>query len=227
MIAALARPPLARIVRGPRVWIAVTAWCGLALVIAEVARRSGAVHGADHVLVDTYGALVVPLIAYVVVGAAVAAQSLRGSTTPLVAFGAAPMRAAMATLAVVVVLCAVSCGLVGAAVATVAHGMSDPPRLRDALTSAYAGALGGGAYAAWFALGASFGRRGGGRSIFLVIDWIAGATTGAGAVATPRAHLRNLLGGVPPMNLPERASAAALLALALLCALLAMRRSRI
>jgi hypothetical protein len=226
LIAALARPPLARIVRGPRVWIAMTAWCALALVFAEVARRRGAAHGADHVLVDTYGALVVPLLAYVLVGAAVASRSLRASTAPLVAFGAAPFRAAMATLAVVIVIGAASSAAIGAAVAFVAHGVSDPPRVRDALTSAYAGALGGSAYAAWFSLGASFGRRGGGRSLFLIGDWILGATTGAGALATPRAHLRNLLGGAPPMDLSERASAAALVGLTLACALLATRPSR-
>jgi len=227
VIAALARPPLARIVRRPRVWIAVTAWCALALVVAEVARRRGAAHGADHVLVDTYGALIVPLLAYVFVGAAVASQSLRASTASLVAFGAAPLRAALATLAVVALVCAASSAVVGAAVASLAHGASDPPRVRDALASAYAGGLGGASYAAWFGLGASFGRRGGGRSLLLVLDWILGATTGAGALVTPRAHLRNLLGGMPPMGLSERLSALALVALAVACALLAARRSRL
>ena len=227
MIAALARPPLARIVRRPRVWIAVTAWCALALVVAEVARRRGAAHGADHVLVDTYGALIVPLLAYVFVGAAVASQSLRASTASLVAFGAAPLQAALATIAVVALICATSSAVVGAAVASVAHGASDPPRVHDALASAYAGGLGGASYAAWFGLGASFGRRGGGRSLFLVLDWILGATTGAGALITPRAHLRNLLGGMPPMGLSERLSALALFGLAVVCALLAARRSRL
>lgn len=227
MIAALARPPLARIVRRPRVWIAVTAWCALALVVAEVARRRGAAHGADHVLVDTYGALIVPLLAYVFVGAAVASQSLRASTASLVAFGAAPLQAALATIAVVALICAASSAVVGAAVASVAHGASDPPRVHDALASAYAGGLGGASYAAWFGLGASFGRRGGGRSLFLVLDWILGATTGAGALITPRAHLRNLLGGMPPMGLSERLSALALFGLAVVCALLAARRSRL
>jgi hypothetical protein len=227
VIAALARPPLARIVRRPRVWIAVTAWCALALVVAEVARRRGAAHGADHVLVDTYGALIVPLLAYVFVGAAVASQSLRASTASLVAFGAAPLQAALATIAVVALICATSSAVVGAAVASVAHGASDPPRVHDALASAYAGGLGGASYAAWFGLGASFGRRGGGRSLFLVLDWILGATTGAGALITPRAHLRNLLGGMPPMGLSERLSALALFGLAVVCALLAARRSRL
>jgi hypothetical protein len=226
VINALARPPLARIARGPRVWLGVTAWCSLALVFAELARIHGAPHGADHALIELYGAVAVPLVTYILVGAAVASQSLRGSTSPLVSFGAAPLRAALATLAVAVVLSGAASAVLGAAVALVAHGHSDPPLLRDAFVSAYAGALGGAAYAAWFGLGSSFGKRGGGRSIFLALDWILGASSGAGAVVTPRAHLRNLLGGVPPMGLSQRASGAALLGLALLFTLLALRRSR-
>lgn len=226
MISALARPPLARITRGPRVWVGVTAWCALALVVAEVARIHGAPHGADHALIELYGAVAVPLVTYILVGAAVASQSLRGSTSPLVSFGAAPLRAALATLAVAVVLSAAASAILGAAVALLAHGQADPPPVRDAVVSAYAGALGGAAYAAWFGLGASFGKRGGGRSVFLALDWILGASSGAGAVITPRAHLRNLLGGAPPMELSQRASSAALVLLTVLFALLALRRSR-
>ena len=226
MIAPLARPPMARLLRGPRAWIAVSAWCALAVAFALAARQQGAARGADHVLIDTYGALVVPLLAYVIVGTAVASQSLRASTASLVAFGAPPARAAAAAIAVAAASSALVCALVGAAVALLAHGIADPPRGHDALASAYAGALGGVAYAAWFSLGASFGRRGGGRGALLVLDWILGATGGAGALVTPRGHLRNLLGGVPPMDLSQRASAVALAVLTLLCTLVAMRRSR-
>jgi hypothetical protein len=226
VISALARPPLARIARGPRVWLGVTAWCALALVFAEIARIHGAAHGADHVLIELYGALAVPLVAYLLVGAAVASRSLRSSTSSVVAFGAAPLRAALATLAVAVVLAAAASAILGAAVALVAHGSSDPPPVRDAFVSAYAGALGGAAYAAWFGLGSSFGKRGGGRSLFLALDWVLGASTGAGALLTPRGHLRNLLGGSPPMELSQRGSSVALLVLTALFALLAMRRSR-
>jgi hypothetical protein len=227
VIAALARLPMARLLRTPRVWAAVGAWCVLAFVFATAAREQGAVHGADHVLVDTFGALVLPLLAYVIVGGAVAAQSLRGSVVPLVAFGGSPARAAAASIAVAAAGTAAIGALVAAGVALVAHGIADPPATRDALTSAYAGAVGGAAYAAWFSLGATFGKRGGGRTALLVIDWILGMTSGAGAVLTPRGHVRNLLGGVPPLDLPQRASVAALAVLALLCALAAMRRARI
>ena len=226
MTMALARPPLARLVRRPGAWIAAGAWGALACVVSAIARVQGSVHGADHALVDVFGALVLPLLTYAVVRAALGAGSLRTSTAPVVAFGADPARAAAAAITVAAVTCAAAGALVAAAVAFVAHGVSDPPPLRDAATSAYAGGLGGLAYAAWFSLGATFGRRGGGRGVLLVVDWVLGATGGAGALVTPRGHLRNLLGGAPPMDLSERASAIALLALTLLYALIAIRRSR-
>jgi hypothetical protein len=226
MITALARPSIARIVHRPGAWIAIGAWGTLACAVGAVARRQGYVHGADHVLVDIVGALALPLLAFAVVRAVLGSGSLRVSTAPAVAFGGHPARAAAATIAVAAVTCAVAGSLVAAAVALLAHGVSDPPPLRDAAASAFAGGLGGLAYATWFSLGATFGRRGGGRAVFLLADWILGATGGAGALVTPRAHLRNLLGGAPPMDLSQRASVAALLALALVCTLVAVRRSR-
>ncbi len=226
MIAALARPSLARILRGPRAWLGVAAWCALALVFALAARGQGSAHGADHVLIDTFGALALPLLSYGIVGASVASRSLRASTAPVVAFGAQPARAAAASIAVAAATCALVGALMAATVAVVAHGVSDPPRLHDAMASAYVGALGGGAYAAWFGAGASFGRRGGGRLALLIVDWILGASGGASALFSPRGHVRNLLGGSPPMDLSQRASVAALVLLALASALVAIRRSR-
>ncbi len=101
-----------------------------------------------------------------------------------------PLRAAAATVAVVVGVSAAACAVLGAAVAIVAHGSADPPVARDAVASAYAGALGGAAYASLFVLGSTFGRRGGGRTVALVADWLLGANATAVAFVTPRAHLR-------------------------------------
>ncbi len=226
MIGTLARLPVARLARAPRGWIAVGAWTLLALSIAVLARSRGAAHGADHVLLGTYGALVLPLLAYVIVGTVLGARSLAGSTAPLVAIGASPRPAAAVTVAVALVACAGTGCVLATSLALLAHGSADPPLAGDAMASAYAGALGGAAYASWFSLGAAFGRRGGGRSIFLVIDWLLGAGSGTAALVSPRGHLRNLLGGTPPMELSGRASAGALVLLTLVCALLAIRRSR-
>ena len=74
MIAALARPSLARLLRTPRPLLAVGAWSVLALGFALAERARGTAHGADHVLVEAYGALVLPLLAYTLVGAILGAR---------------------------------------------------------------------------------------------------------------------------------------------------------
>jgi hypothetical protein len=206
--------------------LALGAWALLAVGFALAARSRGAAHGADHVLVDALGALVLPLVTYTLVGAVVGPRSLASSSAALVAFGAAPVRVAAVTAAVALAWCVLASAVLAAVVSIVAHGSSDPPLAADAIASAYAGALGGAAYGGWFALGASLGKRGGGRTVLLVVDWVFGLGQGVLAVTTPRAHLRNLLGGAPPMGWPERASAAMLVAFALACVALAVSRSR-
>jgi len=226
VIPALARLPVARLLRTPRTWIAAGAWYALAIGMAVLMRRRAASHGADDVLVEACGALVLPLVAYTLAGAALGARSVAASTAAVAAFGASRVRAAAATVGVGVTASAIAGGLLAATVAIVAHGAADPPVARDALVSGYVGALGGAAYAAWFSLGAGFGGRGGGRLVALLVDWVLGAGGGTTALFAPRAHLRNLLGGAPPVDLSQRASAMALGVLAVACALGAVGRAR-
>jgi hypothetical protein len=226
VIAALARVPIARLSRTPRSWLPIAAWTLLGIAMAAVARSGAAPNGADHVLVGAFGALVVPLLAYAIVGGVIGGGSLRASIAPTVAFGAPPGRSAAVTVVFAAALAACVCAGLGALVAAVAHGVDDPPIARDALASAYAGALGGAGYAALFTFGASFGRRGGGRTVLLVADWLLGSNRTALALLTPRGHLRNLLGGAPPWGLGERGSGAALIGLAVVLALVTVRRTR-
>jgi hypothetical protein len=225
VIAVLARPSVARVFGTPRAWMTLGAWCVLALGFALAARSRGAANGADHVLVGAYGALILPLLAYSLVGAVVGGRSLGAATVPLVRFGAAPGTVAAVTVAFAVTTGVVVGAAMAAVVAVVAHGVGDPPLATDALESAYAGALGGGAYVAWFAMGASFGKRGGGRTALLVLDWILGLGRGAVAVLVPRAHVRSLLGGTGPLEWSGRASAVALVVIAMVCAAIAFRRA--
>jgi hypothetical protein len=226
MLAALARPPLARLLRTRRSLVAVAGWGTVALAFAVAARSTGSSHGTDRTLLDAYAPLVLPLLVYALVGAVVGARALSSAVAPLVAFGAPPARAAAVAILVAAVACAGFGAGLGAAASWLAHGSSDPPVLADAVASAYAGGLGGTAYAAFFTLGASFGKRGGGRLALLVVDWVLGSNDGSAAVFTPRGHVRNLFGGTPPMDLSERASAALLLAMAIGCAVIAVRRAR-
>ena len=225
MIGALARPAVARVLRTPRPLLAMGAWCALAVGFAAATRARGVAHGADHVLVDAYGALVLPLLAYTLVGAVVGARGTLGAATAqVVAFGAAPVRAAAVTAGLAVLACAGMAAALAAAVAAVAHGASDPPVAGDALASAWVGGLGGAAYAAWFAMGATLGRRGGGRTVLLVVDWALGVGHGAVALVAPRAHVRSLLGGAGPMDLSGHASAAALVVITVAALAIAVRR---
>jgi hypothetical protein len=222
----VALAPALRIVRTRTMGLTLGGWAALALAVAWLARADDTPHGASHVLLGVFGRVVLPLMTYAIVGAAVGPRSLRASIRPLVAFGASPLAAGIGVIAVAAVASAVAGAALAAIVAAIAHGPGDPARAFDAAASAYAAGLGAAAYAAFFAFGATFGRRGGGRAVLLFADAFLGAQTGAAALFVPRGHLRNLLGGAPPMNLPEPASAAALALLAIAFTALALRRVR-
>ncbi len=227
-MSAAARLATLRMVRTPRSLVPAVLWIVLAMVAAFV-ERSRPVPAAGHVLLGAFGALALPLLVYALVGATLAGQSLSRATRPLVAFGASPFRIAGATLVVAALASAVLSALLAASVATLAHGLTDPPLVRDALTTAWIGALAGASYAAYFALGAATFKSGVGRGIFLAIDWIMGSGSTASAVLTPRAHLRSLLGGEPVMDFSQRASAVALVVVGLIFAIFALalvRRQR-
>lgn len=64
-----------------------------------------------------------------------------------------------------------------------------------------------------------------GRASLVAVDWILGTDDGLGALLTPRAHLRNLLGGEPPFDALPWQSLAALAVLAIVFAALAIRRA--
>jgi hypothetical protein len=223
-VTSLAALPLARLVRSPRGWAGAVLWSALALGLAAVAHAEGATHGADRVLLEGFASYALPLLAYALVGATLGARSMGGSVQSLVALGAAPARAAAAAVAVAAGACASGGAVLAGLVAAIAHGSGDPPALRDALTSAYAGGLGGLAYASWFSLGASVGRRGGGRVVLLLVDFVLSGSGVLGAL-TPRAHVRSLLGGALALDMPERASALVLGFMALAYGFAAVRRA--
>jgi hypothetical protein len=223
---ALARLPLARITRSLRAWVPILGWIAIAIGVALVTRRVGSAHGAEHALTGAFGGIALPLLVYAVVSAALGGENLARAGRSLVAFGATPWRASLAAVIVAGFVSALVAALVAGGVAAIAHGSSDPPLARDVLTSAWIGALGGGAYAAYFSFAATFGARGGGRTVALIVDWVLGSGTGALALITPRAHVRSLFAGTPPLDLAERASSIALGAIIVVYALLATARAR-
>ncbi len=225
MIPAALGLPLARLVRTPRAWPPLALWIAVAVGAAFVERARAGPHGADHALLETFGAVALPLLAYAFVGAVVGSDGLGQASRALVAFGALPRDVALGGIAVATVSTALTSAALGAVVTLVAHGAGDPPLAHDVITSAWIAAVGGVAYAALFALGSTLGRRGGGRSVVLVLDWLLGSGSGVAALLTPRAHVRSLLGGDAPIALSAAASALTLVALAALFTALAVRRT--
>lgn len=225
MTAALARVPLARLLRAPRGWLPIAGWALVGVVAALVVRSRGTNTGADHVMRGAFAVVVLPLTAFAVVGAVVGTGGMRRSIRGVVALGAAPRAAALASVTVAVAASALVCAALAVLTCAIAHGSGDPPLGRDLFTSLWVAALGGAAYAAYFSAGAAIGQ-GSMRSGFLVLDWILGGTAGVGSILVPRGHVTSLLGGPLAAELSQRASSVALAILALAYAAIAVGISR-
>lgn len=225
MILALARVPLAQLLRTPRAWATLAAWCGVALVAALTARFGGGVATADHVLRGTYGGLVLPLGSYAVVRAVLGGAGLREAITPVVDLGAPPRAAALANVLVAVVSAASLGGVLAGVVCVVAHGPHDAPLFLDVPASLFVGALGGAAYAAFFSAGSAIGR-GRAAAVLLAFDWFVGSAAGAGSLVTPRGHVQSLLGGPLAAEVSRTTSSIVLVALAAVYFGFAVRRAR-
>ncbi|WP_394823291.1 hypothetical protein [Pendulispora albinea] len=222
----LARVPLARFTNAPRAWLSIALWSAFAIVSALAARQPGGGSGADRILLGAFGNVVAPLLAFAAVGSALGGEGLKEAIRPVVALGASPSRVALATVLTAMGVSAAVTGLVGGAAVAIA---GSPHLGADLVASLWIGALGGACYAAWFSLGATFGRGGGGRATFLVLDFLlgssAGDTSSTIALFTPRGNLHNLLGGVAPDDVPQQVSSVALALLGGACLLLAARRA--
>ena len=171
---------------------------------------------------STGGAFVLPLLAFAIVGGVLGGTGLRRSGRSLVPFGGSVTEVALSTIAVAIAASALLSGLLGAGAAGIAHSAGDPPRVADMVLSGRSSALAGGSYAAVFCLGASWTLRGGGRFLVLALDWILGGSDRAGALLTPRAHVRNLLGGNAPFDFSQRKSAVALVIVGVTSVVLAL-----
>ncbi len=221
---ALARLSLARL-RTRRGWLSLVGWSLLAIAAAFSARSAGLANGADHVLRGTFSVVVLPLLTYGIVSAALGGKGLRPAIRGLVAIGAAPERAALASSLVAMAVSALAGGVVAAVICLAAHGSADAPLLADLPVSFGIACLGGAAYAAYFCAGSSIGR-GAMRGVFLALDFLAGSSSGIGALLTPRAHVASLLGGPAAFELSRRASSVLLVVLTLACLAFAVRVAR-
>jgi hypothetical protein len=192
---------------------------GLALAVAAVSvaawleRRSGSNVAADRALTGVALGLVLPLLSHGTVARALAGRHFETSLSELARFGGNRRVIALGVGMALALVLAISGALVAAAAVVVVRAPADPALAKDLVTSTWIGALAGASYAAWFGLGSTIGRAGGGRTALLIIDFIAGASAGLSAMFWPRGHIRNLLGGEPVWAMPQWSATLALLLL--------------
>lgn len=200
MIAAALRTAVRfRGVIGAAVWIFVT------LVVAWAQRGEG----SDEAVIGSLGGLTLPLMSFTFVSASLFGGSLRSAVAPLVRLGASPLRALLTMFSVPVGASALAGAVVGAIVVAITRTPSSP--IVDLFMTTWIAALGGAAYAALFVAGSSLGKRGGGRSVVLALDFVLGASSGLFGAVSVRGHVRNLLGGVAPLEMSQRTSCVVLM----------------
>lgn len=195
---------------GPRARF--TALLALALVAsaAWIERRVTSAGAVDRALAATFS-LVVPLAAFALAAEATGRARLDEAAWPLSRYGLARRDVALGTIAAA----ALASAALSALLAIVAVLLAGGSTAGDALTSSWIAALTAAAYTSWFSLGATFGRRGGGRFLPLLADFAIGGTSGVAGALLPRANAASLLGGTAPLHMPQ-ASSSVILALSAL-----------
>jgi hypothetical protein len=154
--------------------------------------------------------MVVPLWAYLLITRVAGFGPLSGSVEPLARAGMDRRWTVVWLLAMAEVGAAVSSAILAVCAwwwtRTSSGSSSAAPE-----AVMWVGAVGGASYAALIALGATFGRRGRGSVVVLLLDWLLGTGVSAMAAPWPRAYLRQLLGSEPVMGLPPWSGSIALL----------------
>jgi hypothetical protein len=197
----------------------------LALTVSGsvIERRFGSAGAVDRALESTFR-LVIPLLTFAIVAEASERSRLREAAWPAARYGALHRDVVLGIVAAAVLAAAASGAVLAALAVLLAHTPSAPPLAADALLSAWIGAITALAYTGWYALGATFLKRGRGRFIPLIADFVVGGSAGIAGALFPRGNASNLLGGAAPLRLPQQASTAILIVSgAILCALAVLR----
>jgi hypothetical protein len=219
----------ARIARRPTL---LSAMLGAALVVvaALIERHEGTAGAVDRTLGATLS-LVVPLVSFGVAAEATGRGNLRDAVWPAARYGVARRDVALGTIFATAAASAALGAVFAVLAVAAAHGDGNPPLARDAFMSGWIGALTAAAYATWFAFGATFGRRGGGRWVPLLLDFAVRGSAGMLAAVLPRGHAANLVGGAAaaaaaPLGMGQAESSLALLGMVGALAALAALRCR-
>jgi hypothetical protein len=188
-------------------------------------RRSNGSSAADSTLEGPVFGLALPLLAYLVSERLCDAQRLDRSVDSVARYGT-DRRAALLGL----LLVSASCVGFGSVLLTVAallgaHAAQGADLARDLPASVVIAALSGAVYALWFGAASLFGKRGGGRKWALIFDFLLGSGSSALAAPWPRGHARNLLGGMPVLELSQHGAWLALALIGIASVALSMART--
>ncbi len=185
----------------------------LALAIAA-ARFEWAIspRGAlDRTLLRDNLGWLLPLFGYFVFNRAFARGSLQRAWSPIARHGGKSSAAWVGLIAPPTAALVVAGALFAALGVVFAREAQANGFALELYRSVWIGSAAGLAYAAWFSLGSSLGRRGQGRLYLLLGDFLFGSGAGWLALPWPRAHIRNLLGGAPALEMDQAAAGLALL----------------
>ncbi len=166
---------------------------GTTALFAHWSKSTDALTAADHALSFTLG-VVLPLSALSFVRKLSDGDNLRNFAAPEVRYGASrrkvvfgsfwPLTGGLVALSILLTLVAL----------VLAHGLGGERLRADALASVPVACVAGLAYSALLSAGATFGARGAGSVWVLVADIVLGSMPVPVAFATPRGHVRQLLG---------------------------------
>lgn len=188
--------------------------CGLSSLVAVAEKRTALYGAAGRALEGQIFGFILPIALLWISIRVLEPLRLDIAASPLARFGVSRRSVALGLVAASMVTGALVAAVAAAMAAGLAHDPTAPALGVDLYTSAWIGALTACAYAGLFALGATFGSRGGGRYWALGFDLLFGGTSGVAALLAPRAHAQNLLGGEPPLLLGQPASVALLVVIA-------------
>jgi hypothetical protein len=191
--------------------------------VAGTLERGAAQRGAEGRALGSVFELVIPLATFALVGLLTGRRRLGEAAWALARFGGDRRAVTFGQVAATAVAAATLAAAASSVALLTSHGPDSPPLLSDVATSAWIAASTGAAYAAWFSLGATFLRFGGGRLGVLVVDFVLGS---AGLVAwvLPRGLALNLL-GLATFDLSQPGASVLLVLTTLLAGLAASLRS--
>ena len=171
--------------------------------VGVLERRRDSASAADNTLSGAAFGIALPLLAYLLLERACAGEQLGRSVDGVARYGT-NRRAAVLGLLLSSALCmALASALLTTAALLGAHAPGSTAFGRDLRTSIAVGLISGEVYALWFGAASLLGKRGGGRKWALVLDFMLGPGGSLLAAPWPRGHVRNLLGGLPVLDLPQ------------------------